>query len=365
MRIRTMQVRPTKSVELSLPMGGLIQQAPTSKSSNLLSLGQKVQKAEISELDAFAISPGDLNVETDPLTSVKIFDHYSERILATIRANRAMADMDKAIAERRRQYFERYKHVNAISEALTRAYLTKPPIDAANRIECLNILERVAESRRKSLESKYKAVGGVHNYAEVLTQTSTSDRNGDKTYIGLDRFSVPRKDNEFRFFRDIADLELEILQASIESFKVSSIAEILQAELEAIDHQINSLRADFLDTLLLSPFDGVVAQVFKTIGESAAPFEPIIRVENWDSIFLLGWIQARAVLQLDQKLEITIKGVFEDPTKEKTLIGTIVSIRGHDSDNDEWEVVIECENLVDPLPVNYRFDRESTEIKTT
>ncbi len=44
----------------------------------------------------------------------------------------------------------------------------------------------------------------------------------------------------------------------------------------------------------------------------------------------------------------------------------MVAIRGHDADNDEWEVVIQIANPQTTggrlLPLNYAFDRDATQV---
>jgi len=48
------------------------------------------------------------------------------------------------------------------------------------------------------------------------------------------------------------------------------------------------------------------------------------------------------------------------------LEGPIVSIRGHDADNDEWEIVIRANNKDAQddyiLPINYTFDRDDVQV---
>jgi hypothetical protein len=49
-----------------------------------------------------------------------------------------------------------------------------------------------------------------------------------------------------------------------------------------------------------------------------------------------------------------------------TIKGAVVAIRGHDSDDEEWDVIIRCPNLDaanNPIfPLNYNFDFDDTTI---
>jgi hypothetical protein len=68
-----------------------------------------------------------------------------------------------------------------------------------------------------------------------------------------------------------------------------------------------------------------------------------------------------------QTAKVTTK-VFDSSTS-LTVAGKIVAVRGHDSEDEEWDVVIRCGNRIngDPngvpiLPINYNFDYDDTSI---
>lgn len=71
------------------------------------------------------------------------------------------------------------------------------------------------------------------------------------------------------------------------------------------------------------------------------------------------------------KLTIVTKSLFENQQLAKIENVAIRSIKGHDADNDEWDVVLECENKAvigsDPnpikLPLNFHFDRDDTVVE--
>lgn len=65
-------------------------------------------------------------------------------------------------------------------------------------------------------------------------------------------------------------------------------------------------------------------------------------------------------------MKMTLKSVFDDK-KSRILDGKLLSIRGHEKDNDEWDLVLEIKNPKADgrplLPVNYQFDPNTDEIE--
>ena len=117
--------------------------------------------------------------------------------------------------------------------------------------------------------------------------------------------------------------------------------------------------------------------MYKDLGESVAVGEPVLTIEDHSHLLIVGRIQFRGVLRLDDplgaggKARISTTSLFEDGQVQEFRNVKIVSIRGHDVDNDEYDLILECENpLIDPadaskgrlLPINYHFDRDDTEI---
>jgi hypothetical protein len=64
-------------------------------------------------------------------------------------------------------------------------------------------------------------------------------------------------------------------------------------------------------------------------------------------------------------VQLTTKDLFEGG-QPVTIVGSIVSVRGHEVDDDEWDVIVEIENPEVKgqrlLPLNYGFDPDTTDI---
>jgi len=105
-----------------------------------------------------------------------------------------------------------------------------------------------------------------------------------------------------------------------------------------------------------------VTAIYKDIGESVQAGEPVARIENDDTLLLVARVLSRQVLKIQAVATITTGDLF-GAGQNLTLTGPIVAVRGHDAQNDEWDIVIRCPNSADPnlrVPLNYQFDRDDT-----
>ena len=115
---------------------------------------------------------------------------------------------------------------------------------------------------------------------------------------------------------------------------------------------------------MISPFSGLITAIYKDVGETVGAGEPILRIENDEELLVVGFIQYRGSLRLQQQVTLATKIFETNETKE--LPGRLVAIRGHDADDDEWDVIIHCSNAENPderiIPINYHFDKDTTEL---
>ena len=178
-------------------------------------------------------------------------------------------------------------------------------------------------------------------------------------------FLHPRLDNNLSHEQLQVGLLGEEMNQTIASFRVDFMEKILANELAAMDQEARKLQTNFAHTFLISPISGVVTIVYKDLGESVEAGEPVLRIENDDVIFAVGQVLYRGLLRVDQSVTIHIDDLFADGTP-LDVPGTIKAIRGHNADNDEWEIVIECVNPVvggvKALPIYYQFDRDMSSI---
>lgn len=198
--------------------------------------------------------------------------------------------------------------------------------------------------------------------------------NGDhETLTKLDLGSYLHRptENVSRHLRQQLDLDEEEFRQFIVSLGAGELDRILENELAILDLQVQKLQLNFAHTFLTSPVNGRVTAVYKDIGENVSVGEAVLRIENDSRLYLVGTLNFRGALRVTEPgdqgpVTIKISQLFETGTSVTIRNVRIAAVRGHDRDDDEWEVILECDNPVQSgkkvLPLNYQFDRDTTEI---
>jgi len=208
----------------------------------------------------------------------------------------------------------------------------------------------------------WKAVTGPFE-----TQTVKTDAAGPQDMVSdLQTFSHPKLENEFGHHQAMAALLPERLRHETNALSMAETAEIMASELAAMDLEIRGLQLNFVHTHLTPPVGGIITGIFKDIGESVEPGEPVVRIENDSVVFIVGRVQHQGQLWVGRSVEFRLASVFEDGSAV-TIAGDIVAIRGHEADNDEWELIVRIQNPDSGgrplLPLNYHLDPDTDGFK--
>ncbi len=213
--------------------------------------------------------------------------------------------------------------------------------------------------------------GGADAYYNASKTTSTYPK-GQGTILDqssksfLTDYAFPLLDNHIRNNRTQVDLQDEVLGNSTYALRVLDLLQIWKNELSMLDAEVAKLQLNFAHTFLVSPLPGIVTAVYKNAGESIQAGEPLVRVEDDEVLLLVGSILCRSSVRLDDKVKVVIDNLFENGVPVQIDGGRIVAVRGHDADNDEWEVIIQITNPPNGtrrlLPLNYAFDRDDTKL---
>lgn len=179
------------------------------------------------------------------------------------------------------------------------------------------------------------------------------------------RYTHPRLDNEIEYRQMSQAVHGELIKQDLASQRLPHLERIMENELQAIDLEIRSLQLNFAHTYLTAPFDGVVTAQYKDIGESVDAGEPILRLENDAILLIVGQVQAAGAVRLGAQATID----FDDKETgvRQQLTGRVVSVRGHEADDDEWDVIVQADNPIVVggtrlVPLNYHFDPDSTQV---
>jgi hypothetical protein len=138
---------------------------------------------------------------------------------------------------------------------------------------------------------------------------------------------------------------------------------MFQNELTALDMDVKRLQVAYFNTILMSPINGVVTGVYKQVGDAVIAGETVIRVEDNTTVNLVGILIYRGMLSLGDN--VTVVTSLASSAISATLAGTIIAVRGDESGDDHWAVVISCPNgdSSNPIvPLNYTFDFDDTTV---
>ena len=227
--------------------------------------------------------------------------------------------------------------------------------------------DRTASVPMTRHEGGWATPDGFFVSQHTVSETSSTDQQ--KMDTPYQAYLHPILDNVIASRQQRVAVNEEKLRNGVLALKLPHMERILARELESIDLEIRALQVNFAHTYLMPPIDGIVTAIYKDVGESVEPGEPVIRIENDFFVMLFGRIQFKEPLWPGREITVNIGSVFET-TKNQPLECRIVSVRGHESDDDEWEVILEAKNPDTGdgrplLPINYQLDPDTATIWLT
>jgi multidrug resistance efflux pump len=364
-RAINLRVRPLQSVDLCFPVDGII-----SDQSDIHLLGTPVTAFD---LPGFYSTLGQ-TVPADPsrlkFDSQTIRNTIKPSILFELRAEPIKAALDKAIVQRQNSYFQKYNNQVAIIEKMQQFYSTDPTSTSSKSFH-LGQLANLAAAQHKALNDAYNNNADPFPHNDVVKKTTTKTMDGatDKVLnstdsVGYD-YKHPRLENDAQLHRAQVSLLDEQFADFMFTQNLPKLDTVFKNELKSIDLDVARLQIAYVDTLLVSPIDGVITGVSCTKGDCVRASQPVIRVENDTEVLLVGTLKFRGLVSNGLPLVVTTK-IFDTPTT-KEITGSVVSVRGHDSEDELWDVLILCKNRDSDgkaiLPINYNFDFDDTQIQ--
>jgi biotin carboxyl carrier protein len=212
--------------------------------------------------------------------------------------------------------------------------------------------------------------------ATYLTNSNNGAEHQDQTITNLDYvFKHPYYDAKAQYER----AQISLIDQQFAAFMYAQYLQlddngrvrletVFANELASIDADVYRHQIAYLNTILMSPIPGVVTGVYKNPGETVKAGEPVIRVENYSVILLEATLIFRGLISIGQAVTVTT-ALFDASSGQPTSIsGVVVAVRGR-SDDDQWHVIIECDNIdhstTPPkpiLPLGYHFDFDDTTV---
>lgn len=196
--------------------------------------------------------------------------------------------------------------------------------------------------------------------------TTTAEGNANEvqtiTNTGYD-YRVPSLEAAARNDRAQISLIDEQFSQFISGQSLPYLQQVFGNELTMIDLNVKRLQVAYLNTILLSPIDGVVTGVFTNLGDCVKAGDMIVRIENNQTVLLEGTLVYRGMVSVGDYLTVGTT-LFSDPSQSMTITGNIVAARGHESEDDWWDVAVNCHNIDSSgkpiFPLHYSFDYDDT-----
>jgi hypothetical protein len=142
-----------------------------------------------------------------------------------------------------------------------------------------------------------------------------------------------------------------------------NLDKILTNELQSIDLDVKRLQIRYLNTILMSPLQGIITGIFKHPGDFVRAGEPVLRVEDNSTVYVIGTVVCSDLVKLGATATITT--TMFSTGAANSISGTVVGARGRRGYDDRWEIVVNCNNLKGGnwiMPLHYHFDYDDTSV---
>ena len=107
--------------------------------------------------------------------------------------------------------------------------------------------------------------------------------------------------------------------------------------------------------------------IYKNAGDAVRAGETVIRVENNNVVLLVASLIYRGPISIGSSVTVATT-LFDLAGPPTTVTGSVVPVRGQRED-DQWEVIVQCENVDDSgnhiFPLGYHFDYDDTTVSIT
>jgi hypothetical protein len=399
-KVVSLNVRASKTAHLCFEAGGILGE------SNV-ELGAEVKAFDF---NAFHATLGGMpSVPGHPARLIYNFLEIQGAVkpatLMALRAEAGKAALSKAVNARANAFYAKYANAPAIISRMHEYYSPSVSGSKPNR---LDILSQFSQNQMEQIRDAYHAKGrtGVatetrstvessttgasdeesvdflaapqtfttpnvgmplttheSKHAHLQMGASTSDQN--ETIVNEDFvYRVPYLENFAQYERAQISLIDEQFAQFMYGQNLPYLAAVFSNELSSIDSDVFRLQIAYLNTMLLSPIAGTVTGIYRYPGEMVKPGEPVMRVENNAEILLLATLIYRGPIAIGSGVSVETR-LFGLPGPKTPISGVVVAVRGQLED-DQWEVIVKCNNLDgsgNPVfPLGYHFAYDDTTV---
>ena len=404
-----MEVRPFQVANLCFEVGGILGQSFAELGTDvvafdfgsfykdlLLEFGLNLNEPNINTAGErlFYNSQG-IDAKTFLISNPNVITHLPGPhwvVLAALRAEPVRAALDKAVNVRANAYITKYSSDarGALIGVMRKVFAVKG--DQINTLSNLsdsmtNALnaayvkdaERTGAVTSTTTQTEVTSIGGIETTTvqlpksqdaptTVATQVSTeppgTPQEKQITTTKNIEFRAPIFENQARNQRAQLGLGQEIISFTAQSCYQDRLNDVYTNELAAIDADVKRMMVAYLNTILMSPIDGIVTGVYKNPGDWVSAGEPVFRVENNAVVLIVANVVCRGPVLIGSTLSITTT-LFDGSGLPVSVSAAIVSARGR-GDDDQWEVIGKVSNTDAAgnkiFPLGYRFDNDITQV---
>ncbi len=204
--------------------------------------------------------------------------------------------------------------------------------------------------------------------ASVSRSDSKGNANQTQAAVNTDYgYRVPNLEREAQNQRAQISLMDEQFAQFMLAQSLPNLDTVFTNELQSIDLDVKRLQVRYLNTILMSPLQGIITGIFKNPGDFVKAGEAVLRVEDNSVVYVIGTVVCSDFVKLGASAIVTTKMFSTGSTT--SISGTVVGTRGRRGYDDRWEIVVKCNNLDGGgnwiMPLHYHFDYDDTSVTIT
>lgn len=292
-------------------------------------------------------------------------------LLMTLRAEPTAAILDKAINARQNAYYAKYANQQQIISVIHSLYTpTSTPSATISKPDALGSLYGVAQSQMHDLLSAYNegllptvptVPSVVSGTSSVLKTTGDSPDTTQKIANTDYAYRTPKYEAQAQGLRAQISLIDQQLSQFMAGQNLHNLNQVFNNEKQSIDLDVKRLQIAYLNTILMSPINGIITGIYKNSGDWVQAGEPVIRVEDNSRVILVGTLRYQGLISIGSEMTITTS--LFDSSASPPIIASVIAVRGRPNEDDLWDVHARFDNSAAPaLPPNYSFDYDNTSV---
>lgn len=336
-RIVSSRIVPLEDIQLSAKSGGIIEEVyvrvgdNVKKGQPILKLEQDDLKIQLQQVEA-AVQIAEANYkllrEGASEEDRKAVEAAYEQALASYEAAKeSLALIESAYQDRMAQKQQLIaaetqlraaeKQVQLAEENLNQALIGLEQAEKEfERIKYLYAEKVASKNQYEMVETQYKNTLSMVESAKLAREQAYISLQGAKEsyLLAEENYNNPvQLEQQLTAARSqlkIAEANVEMARANLEKVKKGARDEeikIAEANLKQARSSLEQLKKALEDTVIRSPIDGVIAQVYFSAGEIVGPGTPVANIVNLEKIYVTASITEEVLFNIEKGQKLAIR----------------------------------------------------------